>query len=395
MSNDMEMFQRMVQQFINEHGDEFDSPMEAVDYFTKKYNKEIKEENDFSQSETKETRSMRKLEEAEYTHAQKKRKKLIEEAITIWPENWDAQSMLIDLKADQDYTALIEQHAFLEKRARKHWQNNTDQMGYLNVEERPYFRLKAKVAFIYMEMGMVDHALEHLLEIYKIDETDSLGTRYKIMSLYVRKFDWKSAWRFFQKSEGADEDDQMLVPIIILAILTDRKGLARTLLQKLGDVNSEIKLLFLQDMWPIEELYDDEMTLADSYKPYSYQSILIALRDILFIIIENQYLFDWLKKETLDMFPVNHRFKNLHQPFSGVIDPEAQVQIDDFYYSMRDESSNPLRGMSINRMRILYRAGLRTFEDFAQRTEKELLKLDGIGPVTIKELKANGVTFRK
>ncbi|MDN6294643.1 MAG: helix-hairpin-helix domain-containing protein, partial [Alkalibacterium sp.] len=66
-----------------------------------------------------------------------------------------------------------------------------------------------------------------------------------------------------------------------------------------------------------------------------------------------------------------------------------------FYYSMRDESSNPLRGMSINRMRILYRAGLRTFEDFAERTEKELLKLDGIGPVTIKELKANGVTFRK
>ena len=74
------------------------------------------------------------------------------------------------LKADQDYTALIEQHAFLEKKIAGNTGRITQyQMGYLNVEERPYFRLKAKVAFIYMEMGMVDYALEHLLEIYKIN----------------------------------------------------------------------------------------------------------------------------------------------------------------------------------------------------------------------------------
>ncbi|GEK91190.1 hypothetical protein [Alkalibacterium kapii] len=395
MSNDMEIFQRMVQQFLDEHGDEFDTTAEAVDYFTRKYNNKINTGFDFSQSETKETRSMKKLEEAQYEASQARKKKLIKEAIEIWPENWDAQSMLIDVDQEIDMISFVEHTLFLEKRARKYWQNHTDKMGYLNVEERPYLRLKAKVGFLYMDMGMVDHALEHLLELYNIDQTDSLGTRYKIMSLYVRKFDWKSAWRFFQKAEGADEDDQLLLPILILAVLTDRKDLARSLLEKLINVNREIGLVLMDDMWPIEDIYNEEVTLTTSYQPFSYQSLLIALRDIVYVVVENAYLFDWLKKETFKRIPIEKSVRKNSQPFYGELDPFQTQKLEDFFYSMRDEPSNPLRGMRIDRMRILYHAGLRNFEDFAERTEKEILKLDGIGPVTIKELRANGVKFKK
>ncbi|MDZ7835581.1 MAG: hypothetical protein U5K84_10025 [Alkalibacterium sp.] len=74
----MERFQRMVQQFLNKHGDEFASPEEAVDFFTRMLNDGPMEDNSFSESEmeTKETRSMNKLEEAQSVSSLKRRKNL-------------------------------------------------------------------------------------------------------------------------------------------------------------------------------------------------------------------------------------------------------------------------------------------------------------------------------
>lgn len=393
MSNDMEKFHRLVQQFLNEHGDEFASPMEAVSHFTETYNQKIRSGQDFD--ETNEMKSMDKLEQAQSISHVKRQKKLLEEAIALWPENWDAQAFKIHLEVGDNLSDLIEHLAYLEKRARKHWGSHTDKAGYRNVEERPYLRLKARLGFLYMEAGMIDHALDQLTELYRLDSSDGLGTRYKIITLYVRKFDWKNAWRFYQKVESADEDDQMLLPIIILAVLTDRKDLAKSLLEKLVDVNPEVGFLFVDHTWPIEELYDDEIVFADSYQPFSYQSLLMALREMLYLVIENSYLFDWLKKETFKLLPEEMQPNQIHQPFYGVLDPHDDEALVDFYNALRDEASNPLRKLSINRARVFYKAGLRTYEDFSEVTEKEVLKLDGIGPVTVKELKNNGVKFKQ
>lgn len=393
MSNDMEKFHRLVQQFLNEHGDEFASPMEAVSHFTETYNQQIRSGQDFD--ETNEMKSMDKLEQAQSISHVKRQKKLLEEAIALWPENWDAQAFKIHLEVGDNLSDLIEHLAYLEKRARKHWSSHTDKVGYRNVEERPYLRLKARLGFLYMEAGMIDHALDQLTELYRLDDSDGLGTRYKIITLYVRKFDWKNAWRFYQKVESADLDDQMLLPIIILAVLTDRKDLAKSLLEKLVDVNPEVGFLFVDHTWPIEELYDDEIVFADSYQPFSYQSLLMALREMLYLVIENSYLFDWLKKETFKLLPEEMQPNQIHQPFYGVLDPHDDEALVDFYNVLRDEPSNPLRKLSINRARVFYKAGLRTYEDFSEVTEKEVLKLDGIGPVTVKELKNNGVKFKQ
>ncbi|WP_462226531.1 helix-hairpin-helix domain-containing protein, partial [Alkalibacterium sp.] len=62
--------------------------------------------------------------------------------------------------------------------------------------------------------------------------------------------------------------------------------------------------------------------------------------------------------------------------------------------SLRDDPSNPLRNISYERTRQLYIAGLKTYEDFSEITEKDVLGLKGVGPVTIKDLKNNGVKFR-
>ncbi|MCC5890260.1 MAG: hypothetical protein JJU01_06785 [Alkalibacterium sp.] len=390
----MEKFHRLVQQFLNEHGDEFDSPIEAVNHFTEEYNKKIRTNAQFE--ETAEMQSLDKLEEALSTRSIKRQKKLLDEAITLWPENWDAQSTLIKLNTSDDEASLIENYAFLEKRARKHWSKHTDQAGYRNVEERPYLRLKATLGFLYMEAGMIDHALDHLTELYRMDKSDALGTRYKIITLYVRKFDWKNAWRFYQKVESADQEDQMLLPIIILAVLTDRQDLAKSLLKKLVDINSEIGYLFAGHMWPVDDLYDDDIVFADRYQPFTYQSLLISLRDILYVVMENSYLFDWLKKEVFNLIPDRRAEPRQNRLFSGIIDPNADGEVvgAGFRDSLRDDPSNPLRNISYERTRQLYIAGLKTYEDFSEITEKDVLGLKGVGPVTIKDLKNNGVKFR-
>lgn len=43
----------------------------------------------------------------------------------------------------------------------------------------------------------------------------------------------------------------------------------------------------------------------------------------------------------------------------------------------------------------LFEKKLMTLEDFKNVTEKEVLTLDGIGPVTIKKLKDNGIKFKE
>lgn len=392
MSKDMEKFHRLVQQFLTEHGDDFASPMEAVSHFTEKYNQQLLSGQDFD--ETNEMKSMTKLEEAQSNSQVKRQKKLVDESIKLWPENWDAQVFKVHLDVGDDVNSLLENYAFLEKRARKHWHTHTDKVGYRNVEERPYLRLKARLGFVYTEAGMLDHALNELTELYRLDPTDALGVRYKIISLYARKFDWKNTWRFYQKVESAELDDQMLLPVIILAVLTDRKDLAKRLLSNLVDVNPQVGLLFVDYVWPIEDVYDEAIVFADSYQPFSYQSLLIALREILPLIMENQYLFEWLKKEVLNLLPEIPDSFHSNKLFGGVIDPDSNEGGRGFLDYILDTPSNPLRSISFERARLLYIAGLRTYEDFSEMTEKDVLKLNGIGPVTIKELKNNGVIFK-
>lgn len=386
----MEQFHMMVQQFLEEHETEFDSPNEAIDFFTKMYNK-----GDFGGLETKESKSMNKVEEAQATNSPMRRKKLLEEAIKIWPENWDAQAILIDTSYRISFIELIEQYKSLEKRAHEAWYKHTEKGGYHYVEERPYLRLKDKLAYLYMKAGMLEHALEHFLELYRIDESDALGSRYNILTLYVRKFDWKKAWRFFKSVESRDKDDRLLFLIIILAVLTDRTDLAKGLLKKLVIVNSQIEAIFSDDMWPVEDLYDAELLLADYYRPFSYQSLLMTLSGILPLVSENEYLFEWLKRETMKLIPESKKTIAQKKAMYGELDPHEEKKLSDFIYALREDESNPLRGMRIDRARILYHAGLRTYKDFTKKTEKQILALQGIGPNTIKELKTNGVQFKK
>ncbi|HFI0057667.1 TPA: helix-hairpin-helix domain-containing protein [Streptococcus suis] len=53
-----------------------------------------------------------------------------------------------------------------------------------------------------------------------------------------------------------------------------------------------------------------------------------------------------------------------------------------------------LEDIASARLETFYQAGIRSVEDFANHTEKELLALKGIGPATIKQLKEKGIGLK-
>ena len=59
------------------------------------------------------------------------------------------------------------------------------------------------------------------------------------------------------------------------------------------------------------------------------------------------------------------------------------------------EQSKALQGLSISVERILRQHGLIDFKDFKKKTEEEVAAIRGVGKVSMKILKENGVVYKK
>ena len=59
------------------------------------------------------------------------------------------------------------------------------------------------------------------------------------------------------------------------------------------------------------------------------------------------------------------------------------------------EQSKALQGLSISVERILRQHGLIDFKDFKKKTEEEVVAIRGVGKVSMKILKENGVVYKK
>ncbi|MDA6307560.1 helix-hairpin-helix domain-containing protein, partial [Escherichia coli] len=66
-------------------------------------------------------------------------------------------------------------------------------------------------------------------------------------------------------------------------------------------------------------------------------------------------------------------------------------KVTDWYSFMSEEK---MKGIRMDLVRIFVENRIRTSSDFKKWTEKEVLALKGIGPVTVKKLKENGIKFK-
>lgn len=383
--NDNNIF-RALQQFIDEHGDEFENIEEAIEAFMSFYHQEGLDDEDEMEM-TPELESTELLELSMRVTDEDQRKALLQEAIEIWPENWNAHLELVE----GSFTEQIEQIRELEEKAFETWEE-TDQVGWLDYEERPYLSLKYMFSVILFKQGLLLEALEHFEILYEIDEMDSLGARYYLMAIYCRTYDWESAYELFSDVPyPASTDDRMIIPMLILSILTDNITYAKDLFLDLEESNKELYMLFDDDTWPVDLIlsYAD----ADQYQVDSFESIALALNDILPVIVSSEYLYEWMLNEFETAEP--HERVNVNEKVISFKGASQHYRNQEDVYDRKPYLEIPvLDGVVHNAAVALQAMGLVSIEDFAVYTEKELLAIKNVGPKSIQQLKDNGVIFK-
>lgn len=396
--NDDNMF-KALRQFIEDFGNEFDSIDEAVEEFMSYYQKENRGN---SQELSPEEESMDMFELALTSSNEEERRTLIEEAIKLWPENWDAHIELVEGPIRDQ----IEELSRLEAKAKLAWYK-TDRQGWISHTERPYMRLKYLLAMLLYKNGLLIAARDHLEEIYAIDSYDNLGCRYMLMAIHCRLFDWQSALTLYNTVPyEAEYDDRMIVPLLVLAILLNKTNYANDLFIDLDEANPSLYMLFEEEHWPIEDIlsYVD----SDTYQPNSYSSLAIALADILPLVIGSDYLYEWMHDKFYNLSDsekvnVNEKvisFEAASKQYSDSKDDSKEDNDNDKFDENLEEGTKDKAQIqqdifeNVVQMHILIDYNFRTMEDFAQVTEKEILKLKNIGPKTVERLKENGVIFK-
>lgn len=390
-----------LQEFLNKHGQEYSSVDKAMEaFFTQYFRNEGGQEAfddmmanlanlEEGMDDSPEAQSLNLLDMAMGLEEGPERDELIAEAIELWPENWYAHLENISGSLGE----MLDELRDLEDLAREDWME-TEQVGWLNVEERAYLTVKFTLAQNLMSQGLLSEAAEHFEEIYELDEMDSLGTRYSLMSIYCRMYDWQSAHELFQSVPyPAESDDKMLVPLLVLAILSGIDGYAKDLFLDLCQVNDAVGELFQDNFFPIEDILS--VSELEYYQPRSFESLAIALKDILPLIFESDYLYEWLSTQYYSQ--ERHKKININDK---VISFEAASNHyrpmpkwgDDHYEYLK---FGVLIDVVHNAAQALYDRGLIETEDFLDYTEEEIRAIKHVGPKSIEQLKKNGVIFKK
>ena len=371
---------RLIQEFIEANQHKYASIDETVAAFMGQYNESMAKESQSTNRRVmeKEEESMLLLQEAQFEESRTQRRKLLKRALKLWPDNFEAEILLVE----GDFTDQLEAFARIEKRERAKWLE-TDQVGWLNWSERPYWRLKHAYADFLFDIGLLTEAEKHYEESIAVNEMDTLGARYGLMSVYARTYRWDKAKSLFDQIPVEVHDDMLMGPMLCLAVLTQRYDFANDLMQSLKDMNPDLKQFFQGETIPIDLIMASGNT--DQYQMDSIESLCAAFYPLIPMMFGAEYVYQWLKKAFLSQ-------KRKSEP-AGKVDFAKETDIIEFPGS-RNKAADPLEGLLGQPRNVLEAAGLTTFAAFEKVTEKEVASLKGIGPRTMRILKASQVTFR-
>lgn len=232
----------------------------------------------------------------------KRRITLAEKALKICPKNIDAENVITECEKDLD-EKLKKYEATIEKAEKYLIEDNKDIFGKDNVgifwglsETRPYMRTRHAHLRLLIELGRYKLALEECEDLLRLCESDNLGIRYTLCSLYAY-------FEMFDECEKLcnrynESSSLMLLPY---AIMKYKKGDYENCKKVLKDVkkyNPDLIKLFNDDMALLES---DFWTLetTEYYAPESKEEALIAIETNMFLLLSlehfNEFVSDTLK----------------------------------------------------------------------------------------------------
>lgn len=383
---------RLLQAFIDENQGDYESIDATVAAFMEQYNKNIRNNGAMGGSEiSPEAESMMLMDEAEAESSPSKRRKLLKKALELWPENFEAEILL----EQGDVTSQLKAFARIEKREKDKW-SKKGLVGWLNWEERPYWRLKQAYASYLFDVGLLLEAEKHFLEMLAANEMDNLGSRYNLMSIYARTYQWEKGRDLFAQVEDAEHDMMMLVPMLCLAVAVQEYAFAKLLLRALLAFGLDLKRFFRDEVMPIEFIMANGLT--DHYQPNSIQELSVAFYPLSPMLFGAEYIYQWLRENYQAL--TNRSGRKSPKQAGDFADNANVIKFPDGsrqenFYANEQFIASPFDGVYDKPREILEEHGFKTFEDFAKVTRASVAEIYGIGQATMKRLVDNGVTFKK
>lgn len=388
--------------FLENHGHEYSNLEEAMDAFRETYDGPITMDamdnfQDFDEMDSWEDspamQSMEIYEEAMQSGTMKGMRKLLYEAVRIWPENIDATAALIEIDFEKDgpVVYLQELEGYFQEQ-QEIW-TSKDLDSWYNYDERPYWRLCYRMADAYKEAGRLLSARDVFDDILQYNESDPLGVRHELIAIYCKLYDWENALDLVNLYDINGVDDQLLIPLLILAILTGRDEKAAELYKSIVSVNPGFTQLFN----PKSEQFNFDVILStafrDAYEPRSLESAAVALERLMTLIYPNNYVYKWLLEESKHVKPKRKANKKAPKAKNDKVIPLPFVKkaVED----SAEDDADPWHILSLNQQISLEDASIYSIDDLEKLSQTEFLRFHGIGQSTLKKLLDAGVTFRE
>ena len=295
MSKETEKLFKEFHKYLEEHSDDDLTEAEVerlMNEFVVQYNSSIPA---FVTKETAENTDDY-LELAHNATCMKDALKYAKKALKLDPHNFDAESLVLELKA-KDSTNLVQDYAKAVQRATAFM----EETGYFDeeyigdfwgvLETRPYMRLRCKYVNVLIECGMIGQARDECKELLRLCERDNMGIRFLLMHIYAYFEDEEAALTLHKQFDSYDETE-LLLP---LSILYYKKGIftkAVQYLRKLNGANRDLKR-FLKNVLNEGDEDFEGFELEGGYRPGTIEELMVELRDNGFLFINMDTYFEW------------------------------------------------------------------------------------------------------
>lgn len=217
-------------------------------------------------------------------------------ALKLDPDNLDAERIHIECTSP-GYMDLLKK---LE-RGIKHGDEVMKKKGYMNEDyigdfwgayaTRPYMRMRAAYVETLIDCGMYRKAIEGMENIIRLNETDNLGYRHRLMHMYALFEMEKEALELHEKYDNCDET-MMLLPLSILYFKKGDLVTAEKYLKRLTRSNKDTKKFIKAYLG--EDLERHAREMGDfGYRPYSIEEFLIELKENSLLIADMSVFFMW------------------------------------------------------------------------------------------------------
>ena len=255
--------------------------------------------------------------------------------------------------------------------------------SYLDMEHQDKLDIICFTIHLYQALGMYSRALE-LIQYIDSKTLAENPPRFErmMLSTYNQLFRYDLLQTYYRKAKSRGEvDDVLLFHLAVAEFLRGESGKAGEYFEELNEVNPYTEKVFTSPNW-LTAGENLEVNL-ETYKKNSKESLLMAISPLASFIVARPLLHDFLTGQDAGSWSDSEDlFAELESAFNLSLYPLSK--------------SKECQGVQREKLRILNEeGGIKTPEDFKNVTEKELLALKGIGPVTINQLKENGMVFKK